>query len=153
MNNDIKTELLKSQKTASFPQLIHITNEDYGDFYFCNYYKDVSYNGNLYLSRCFTINPPEKTSKEIGNATLNFSIINNNFVEMIRNTSKPSYISFIGMIVYNDDKIEPIEENRFILRNATWNDSSLTWNMVFDERMDILIPCDIMNSLTCAGCV
>ena len=149
----LKKELLKTEKTASFPFLIHIHNDDLGDFYYCNYHNDIEYGGKTYKSRYFEINPPEKTQERIGNATLSFSVANTEWVEKIRETQKRSTIEFVGAVIYDDNTVEPIEDNKFTLTSAQWNESMLTWEMVFDENMDILIPCDVMNSLNCAGCV
>lgn len=153
MNERIKKELLKTEGTSSFPYLIHVHNDDLGDFYYCNYWKDITYEGKVYKASSFQIDPPEKTQSKIGNATFSFSIADQAWIEKIRSTQKRSTIEFVAVIVYENDTIEPIEDNIFTLTSARWNESTLTWDMIFDENMDILIPCDIMNGLNTPGCV
>lgn len=153
MTNKGKSEVLKTERTATFPYLIHVHNDDLGDFYFANYYKDVTYNGKTYLKSSFQIDPPDKTQSNIGNATLTISVADQVWIEKIRNTQKRSTIEFVAVIIYEDDSIEPIEENQFVLTSASWDESVLTWQMIFDENMDILTPCDIIGGLNCAGCV
>lgn len=153
MNTKLKRELLKTERTATFPYLVHIHNDDLGDFYYVNYYKDITYNGQVYKASCFAIDPPDKTESNIGNATFSFPIVDQVWIEKIRQTQVRSKMEFVGIVIYEDETIEPMEENNFVLTSASWNESVVTWQMIFDDNLDILIPCDIMNSLTVAGCV
>lgn len=153
MNEKLKKELLKNRKTSLYPYLVHINNEDFGDFYFTDYYNSVTYDEKTYESANFQITPSERTQSGIGNAQFSFSVVDQKWIEKIRNTQKRSTINVISVIIYDDNTVEPIEENNFVLTSINWDESSAIWDMVFDDRMDILIPCDVINGLNCPGCV
>jgi hypothetical protein len=60
----------------------------------------------------------------------------------------------MATIVYDDGNyagIEAIEEMEFMLRGANWNDTVISWNMVFDSAMGIMVPSDRATALKCPG--
>lgn len=153
------TALALAQETrARFPYLIHIHNDDYGDFWYANSDKSIDFEGHTYQSACFSLTPPERTTTGISNATLTISAINQEWIYKIRQTQKRSSMEFIAAMVYDSAKTgdvicEPIEENRFTLTSASWNEENITWEAVFDDTMSIQVPCDDGSAQTTPGCV
>lgn len=156
MTNNAKHELLIQRTRARFPYLIHIYNEDFGDFYYCNCNEDIVYGGHTYTASVFEITPPERTDSSIGNAMLRISSVDMQWIRKIRNTQKRSRISFVASIEYysgNQKAIEAVEENEYTLVKASWDGSTMIqWEMIFDEDMDILCPPDIAGPGNIPGC-
>jgi hypothetical protein len=147
---------IASQRTAArFPYLIKITHPDYPDMFFANSSQDITYKSDIYNAATFSVQPPDRDGSKIGDATLTMSAIDQVWIEKIRGTQKPAKLQFIAVIVYDQGStigIEPLEENSFTLRAASWNELAITWNMVFDEVQSILIPSDLCNAQTAPGC-
>ena len=151
MTNKAKSELFKMQTRAKFPFLVHIHNDDLGDYRYINSDTNETFEGKVYEAGYFYIDPAEQTESSIGNARLTISAVDRTWIEKIRTTQKRSTIRFIAAIVYTEDgtkKIEPIEDNAFELTSAQWNDDVITWTMIFDDKMNILIPCDTIGANT-----
>lgn len=148
-------EISRMQTQAEFPFLIHIYNEDFGNFYFVNSDSSITFGNHTYQPALFTIEAGEKTETSIGNATLNISALpdanGTNWIERIRNTQKRSTVRFVGTIV-NNNEVEPLWDMKYTLTQATWNELTISWTMEYDTNMQILIPCDIADANTTAGC-
>jgi len=143
---------IASQRTiADFPYLIKISHPDYIDMYFANSSKDVIHKGITYEASTFTIQLPDRDGAKIGNATLTISAIDQFWIERIRTIQKPAALQFIAVIV-NDGQVEELENNSFTLRASNWNEISITWEMIFDENMAIVVPADKCNAMTTPGC-
>lgn len=159
MTNLAKQQILRQQMHAMFPYLIKIEHDDYGTFYYANTDSDITYDSHTYTACCFSIQPPDKTESKIGDAKLNFSAIYNNreWVKKIRNTVKRGTITLVASIIYTAgnvvDGLEPIYDTEFKLTDVSWDESTLSWTMKFDEGMDIVMPCDKLDEIICAGVV
>lgn len=133
----------------------HIANDGTETIYrYANADKPVTYNDEVYESAVFKITPPETTSTKIGNATLTISAVDQQWIEKIRKTKKRAFIKFVAIIQYADNEemvAEPIFDNDFVLTNASWDDISITWNMVFDDKWDIKVPSHLCDSINCPG--
>jgi len=156
LSNSAKKEILKQQARASFPYLIEISNET--ELYrYCNSDEDILFEGNLYESCYFTIQPPEKSDDKIGDGKLSLSIIDTVWIKRIRETQSRYNLHFVAIIDYKDDSnqrtFEKIENLNFILTSADWEDTVITWTMKFDEDMDIMMPIDKMTELVCPAIV
>jgi len=154
-----KQQMLRQQMHAMFPYFIKIEHEDYGTFYYVNADEDIEYDNQTYMAVTFSIQPPDKSESKIGDAKLTFSAIYNNreWVKKIRDTVKRGKITLTGMIVYSAenvvDGIEPIYDTEFTLTDVSWDESTLSWTMKFDEGMDIVMPCDTLDEIICPGVV
>ena len=154
-----KQQILRQQMHAMFPYFIKVEHPDYGTFYYVNADNDMTYDNQTYTACCFSIKPPDKSENKIGDAKLEFSTIYNNreWVKKIRNTVKRGTITVMASIVYTAentvDGIEPIYDTEFTLTDVSWNETDLSWTMKFDEGMDIIMPCDKMDEIICAGVV
>jgi hypothetical protein len=151
--------LARQRKVARFPYLIKIEYEEDNNvftLYFVNSDEPVTYEGNIYNAASFSIEPPSRDGDKVGDATLTISAIDQFWIQKIRAVQKPAKLLFIAVIVYDEENgregVEPMEEMSFTLRLASFNEISVTWTMVFDERMAILVPVDICNAMNTPGC-
>jgi hypothetical protein len=148
-------QLIARQETyAKFPFLIKITHKEFGIFRYANSDEDITYDGEVYQAAYFTVDPPDKDEGKIGDAALTISAVDQFWIEKIRDTQIAARITFMAAIVYDDGVIsgvEPIEEMDFTLRSVNWNEEAITWAMVFDENMAIIVPCDKATALKCPG--
>jgi hypothetical protein len=148
-------QLIARQETyAKFPFLIKITHETFGIFRYANSDEDIMYDDEIYQAAYFTIDPPNKDGSKMGDGQLTISAVDQFWIEKIRNTQIAAKITFIASIVYDDGSVqgvEPIEEMNFTLRSVNWNETTISWAMVFDERMAIVVPCDKLTALKCPG--
>jgi hypothetical protein len=155
MTNYAQREIARRNTQAKFPALIEITHDDMGPFRYANSDQDIMYDGQTYLASVFSIEPPDKDGDKIGNARITISTIDQEWIERIRSTQKPAKLRFVATIVYDKDgkvEVEKLEENSFTLRSASWNEIAISWELVFDENMTILLPAEDCTVLTCPGC-
>jgi hypothetical protein len=148
-------EIARQRTAAKFPFLIEITHPVYETMRYANSSQNISYQGNIYYAASFAINPPDRDGSKIGNATLSISAIDQFWIEKIRETQEPAELRFIAVIVYDEgfiSGVEPLEENKFTLRAVNWNETVITWTMVFDETMSLVVPSETCNAQTCPGC-
>jgi hypothetical protein len=154
MTSKAKQRIARRQTYAQFPYLLKIVHEILGIFLYANSDKDITYKGNVYKAACFTLDPPDKDGSKIGDGQLTISAVDQEWIEKIRSTQIAAKITFTAMIVYNDgvvSGVESIEEMDFTLRNVSWGEDTITWTMVFDENMAILVPCDKCTALKTPG--
>ena len=152
-------EMRMMETQARFPYLIHIHNDDYGDFYYANSSTAIRYGGVTYSPSWFRFSPPERSESSIGSASITISALpdeqGSSWIEKIRGTQRRSVIDIVALIVYDDSGTavcEAVESMRFELTGASWNDETITWQMVFDDNMNILVPCDICTASVTPGC-
>jgi hypothetical protein len=153
----IQQLLARQRKNGSFPYLIQIEYEDGGRTVTMNYVneaEDITFEGKVYNAASFHIEPPGRDGDKIGDATLTISAIDQFWIQKIRAAQKPAKLLFIAVVVYEDGSrmAERMEEMSFTLRVARFNEMSITWTMVFDERMSIVVPSDACNAMTTPGC-
>ena len=60
----------------------------------------------------------------------------------------------MAIIVYDEGSsgIEALEENSFTLRAASWDETSISWEMSFDERLGIIITSVKCTPFIAPGC-
>lgn len=160
LSNKAKQQILRQRIHAMFPYFIRITFPSMGTFRYVNTDEDMSYQGETYLASTFSINPPEKTESKIGDGQLTFSAIYNSgeWIKKIREcpSDERGTIEIIAAIIYTADNtidgIEPIYDLEFSLTDASW-ENEISWVMKFDDGMDIVMPCDVMDEIICPGVV
>ncbi len=70
---------------------------------------------------------------------------------MVRSTNSRMQVRFIACMVYvaNDDTvIEPLDDISFTLTDAQWDESTIEFGMMLDDKMSVLIPCDVASTRT-----
>ena len=150
-----KYQMLRMDSQARFPYFVEIRNEDLGVFRYVNLDEDKVFMGDTYTASWFTVTPPERNESSISNAKITISSVDQEWIQRIRSTQKRSTIRFVAAIDYEQgggEVIEPLADNMFVLTSASWDDLTITWDMVFDENMSIMIPCDIAGPLNVPGC-
>lgn len=150
-----KYQLLRMESHARFPFFIEIKNDDFGTFRYVNADTNKILDGQEYTAAWFSVSPPERNESSISNAKLTISAIDQEWVSKIRQTQKRSSVRFIACIQYDSggtEVIEPMEDTSFTLTSVSWDDISITWDMIFDDNMNIMVPCDIAGSLNIPGC-
>lgn len=156
-----KQKLSRLECFAMFPYLIEVTLSNGNVYRYANCDRDITYNENgtvkNFLGGWFEIDRPEEKENEISNGTLTISAIDETFKMIIRTQNKRATIRFVATILYDDNNniefIEPLEDREFTLTDASWNDTAISWTMVFDIINDITIPCDTATSVKCPMCV
>jgi len=116
---------------------------------------DLEYNGETYRAASFKFTPPEMRDGKYGNATLTISCITQEVIEVIRTLQSRATATAVAAFAFDDEgvlEIDPIEEFTFVLTNVTWSGVYATWQMIFDDRMSVVVPVDIMTALSCPGC-
>jgi hypothetical protein len=155
MTNYAQREIARRNTQAKFPLLIEITSDDIGSLHYANSDQDIIYEGDIYYASIFALEPPDKDGDKIGNARITISAIDQEWIYRIRSTQKPARLRFIAVIIYGDNgnyQLEKLEENSFTLRSASWNEIAISWDLIFDENMTILLPAEDCTALTCPGC-
>jgi len=154
----IQQQIVRMETRAKFPYLIEITDPEGNIYRYANSDTDIEYeeNGvtNTFTAGYFKITPPEKTQTGFKDAKLTISALDQVWIEKIRSTQKRSTVRFLAVIMYEEDGnkyAEPTEDVTMSLTNATWNDTTIEWNMKFDDSLDLLIPCNKATSFTYPG--
>jgi hypothetical protein len=149
-------QIARQRTAANFPCLIEISHPDYpAGLFYTNASENITYDGKVYNTAVFSIQPPDRDGSRIGDAALTMSAIDQVWIEKIRSTQTPAKLKFIAVIVYEEGSIagiEPLVENSFTLRAANWNELSITWAMHFDENMALVITSVKCNAQITPGC-
>ncbi len=151
-----KKEILKQNCHANFPYFIEITNGDNGEVYrYVNMDESQLYLGNVYEAAAFDIKPFEQTQEKISNGTLTLYDASLNLVPIVRESVEPFTIRFTAAVRYESTSswsCESIEENQATLGDFSWsNGNEISCTMIFDEDMDISMPCDKFDEVTTPG--
>lgn len=150
LSNLAKQKILRLETYAKFPYLITVTLPDDTVWRFVNCDEDVVYDSHTYTAGYFEITPPNRTNTEIGDGKLTISTIDQTWIEQVRNITERAKLAFVACILYNDsgsvDTIEAIDELSFELVNASWDGTSMSFDMKYDEGMSIVLPCDTANA-------
>lgn len=155
VTNKGKSKLVGMQSDALVPYLIEIDSPDFGMFRYTNIDSAVTFEGHVFTPAYFEISPPEKTEGTIGNAKISISAVNQEWIIRIRDGDGQSKLRLIHCLVYEDGgqiKVEGIEDTDFSLTNADWGDDTISWDMEYDDVMQVMVPCDVADSLNMAGC-
>jgi hypothetical protein len=123
--------------------------------YYTNASENITFEGNVYSASAFSIQPPDRDGAKIGDAVLTMPAVDQVWPEKIRGTQKPAKLRFIAAIVYVEGSvagIEPLEENSFTLREADWDEISVSWSVRFDEGMAVIITSVKCGAQTTPGC-
>ena len=155
-NNGAKHEVLKQSSTASYPFLIKITHNNQV-YRFAKYWEDVTFACEIYKASNFTFTPPEESTDGIKDANLSLSDVDQTWIEKIRkaNTFDLITVEFVAVIIYDGNgvmNISEIENILFNVKTVNGNGITLDIDLSFDEKTSVNIPCDVMDSVKCAGC-
>ena len=154
MTNVAKQKLTRTETDASFPYLIEITYKDKEGTVHTERYVNADeakeYNDETYAPISFSVTPPSMDNTSVTDGKLSISDIDNNFIEKVRDTQERMKCVFVAVIDYDssgNEVIEEMETMSFILVKASWNETELSFNMLFDDRMNIMCPPDVATVL------
>lgn len=152
MTNTAQKKIVRTNTDASFPFFIDIYYKDkQGIFHQENYVNADEakvFNGITYEPLYFSVTPPSQDNTSVTDGKITMSDIDNGFIEKIRNTQERIKCVFVAGIVYDEsgeEIIEEIETMTFFLVKAQWNESELSFTMMFDDRMNLNVPLDVAN--------
>jgi hypothetical protein len=154
MTHKAEQLIARMETYAKFPFLITITHDEFGPFRYANAHTSITYEGEIYEAAYFTLEPPDKDGSKIGDGQITISAVDQFWIEKIRTTQIAAHIRFMAVIMYDDGSIsgiEPMEAMDFTLRAVRWDETRITWAMVFDEAMSMVVPGDRATALKCPG--
>lgn len=150
MTNKAKQLAVRMETYAKFPYLIEITFWDKNDNKiverYANCEEDITFEDYVYKASFFKIKPPSRSNSEISDGTLTYSTIDQSWIQKIRDCKHRAKIRFLACIIYNEDNnvsmVEKIDDMKFTLTKCVWNERTVRWTMMFDDRMNLIIPVD-----------
>ena len=158
MTNLAKQKMVRMEVQASFPYLIEITYQNAVGTTITERYvnadSDKVFNGNTYTASFFQVKPPSRNSNSISDGQLTLSTIDQSWIVKVREAPKRMKCKFVACILYgegNTETIEEIETMTFTLIKASWNESTMSFTMMFDDRMNLMFPLDMANELKVVG--
>lgn len=154
MNTAVQNLLVQTDVPASFPFLIEIwkPSDPTNIERFVNASEDKVFEEHTFTASYFKIQPPEKSDSGIKDASITISTIDQSWIERVRSTNERYKIRFIAVIDYDDngtEHIEPLDDIVFTLTNATWQETTIQFSMIFDEGMNIVMPCQKLDQFAC----
>ncbi len=154
MTNGAKRRIVRTDTEASFPYLIVITYKDSLGVVHTERYvnADVAkvYDGQTYNPMYFSVTPPSMDNSSVTDGKLSFSVIDNNFIEKIRDAQERMKCIFVAVMDYEEngnEVIEEIETMSFTLVKAKWNETEASFDMLYDDRMNLNVPLDVATVL------
>lgn len=152
MTHNAEVQMVRMETFAKFPYLIAITYEENGHrkvLRLANTDQDVVYGGVTYAGAYFQITPPTRTNSSISDGKITFSTIDQTWIERVRNQQGKMTCEFIACISYDDNNeisgFEEIERIKFTMKNAGWNDKTIQFTLMFDDKMNLVVPCCITS--------
>lgn len=163
LSNKGKQQILRQQMHASFPFLIKITWGNGEVTRHCNADNDIEFQKDgesqsyTYSACVFSVARPSASESGYGTGTFKFSRLgdNSNVIRILRQTSERATIEIVGAIIYAEGQseiIEDIYDVEYYLTKPTWgDDSDITFTLKLDDNLDLQMPCDTLDEITCAG--
>lgn len=157
MTNLAKQRIVRTETMAKFPYLIDVTYEIGGvscTEHYANSDDPITYGGRTYQPAFFTVVPPEMRDSSVTDGKLTLSTVDQTWILKVRNADKRMKCRFVACIVHDADGgeiVEEIETMTFTLIKASWNESTLSFTMMFDDRLNLSVPLDMANELKVPG--
>lgn len=161
MTKNANQQMVRLQTFAMFPYLIVIRYVDQnGDSHterYANLDEDITYENEVYSACYFKVTPPTRDNSSISDGKIEFSTIDQSWIEKVRNAQSRFTCEFISAIKYDDNNqisgFEEIDRTKFTLTKANWNEKTISFTMMFDDRMNLCVPCDTANAYKCPALV
>lgn len=155
MTTNSQKQLLRMETYAKFPYLIVVKYKDEDDVsheeYFVNKDEDVIYQEQTYQACYFQVVPPTKSNSGLSDGRITFSTIDQSWIQRVRSAVGRITIEFIACIDYSaietSNYIEEIEKTKFTLIKSSWNDTEIQFTMMYDDRMNLVVPSDVCNNI------
>lgn len=149
-------EIYRLETSAMFPALLKISytiDSVPGQLRLVNNTEDMVFEGETFSAASFKYTAPKHTDKKVGNGTLSISCADQKIIEIIRSIKDRAQAEVVAAFYYDQGTIvfEGLEEWKFDLTKVTWDEIVATWQMEYDNRMSLLVPCDKMTAQKCPG--
>ena len=151
-------EIYRLETSAMFPALLKISytiDSVPGQLRLVNNTEDMVFEGETFTAASFKYTAPKQTDKKIGNGSLSISCANQKVIEIIRSmpVGYRAQAEIVAAFYYDQGTVvfEGLEEWKFALTKVTWDEIVATWQMEYDNRMSLLVPCDKMTAQKCPG--
>lgn len=152
-SNKTQRNLSKLTTYAQFPYLIVIKYKDNNDVLYTEYYvnkdNNVTYQEHIYNACFFKIKPPTRNNSSVSDGEITFSTVDQTWIQKVRNCKGRITCEFVACIDYSavdtENVIEEIDHIKFTLIKAQWNESTIRFTMMYDDRQNLLVPSDICS--------
>lgn len=152
-----QARMLRLDSMARFPYLMEIITASGEVTRFANTDDEVEWDNQTYYPCSFNIVAPDVKENSVGNGNITMSAIDQTLIMAVRKQQEKLRIRFVAVIEYEDDfaidTIEAMEDTEFKLANVTWDDLTISGTLIFDDLMDVNLPCDVSNSQNCPALV
>jgi hypothetical protein len=140
-----KTALFAQQTGAVLPFLIDIVSSaPAATFHLVNNTEAVTYGGQEYLPFPFKLDPPDETSEQISNARLTICAVDLSLIEAIRNATGTLTMTAIAVIV-DGANVEALVPWTFTMRSISYNAETISADLIYEDRLQNLMPKDAMT--------
>lgn len=135
--------MFQSDTSAMFPVLIEIDHDSLASplRLVCNN-ADLTYGGNVYTAFPFRFDPPDETDDQIANARLTICNVDRSIVDIIRNLPSRATVSAIAAFYFDEGSLvfEPLASWEFSLANVTYNKSTVSGDLIYEDRLGVNVP-------------
>ncbi len=135
--------MFAQSSSGVFPILIKIEHASLPEpLRFVNNTEDLSYGGYVYHACPFRFDPPDETEDKITNARITIDAIDQTIVAAIRGMTTPATLTGVAMYWNNEGTpiFEPLVEWAFTLRDVEYDAFSVSGTLIYEDRLDIMIP-------------
>lgn len=160
-------ELFASGTDGSIPVLIDVTHDalvwdddqyeqENGHLRLINSPTAVRYDGHKYLPSYFSFTLPQEDGQKIGKTSVVISAIDQRVVQLIRSIkTKPrmSIVAFFAKPTETSFAFSKVYHYKFEASNASWDDSTAKWDLVFDPITQMNVPKDLGTRTRCPGII
>ena len=159
ITNKSKNKITKQNVDARFIHLVDVWHEDVGHFLYTDSDEEIFYDGQTWGKYDIDVVRPEVTSTGVSNGSISISSVDQTWIERIRNLNAvPGNERFkarlIGIMEYeegNETVQECLFDENYMLSDANWDGTTLSWTMIYDDNWAINIPVITCNSLVAYG--
>lgn len=158
MTNAGKQRLVRMETQASFPFFIKIHYDDgNGNEIVENYVncdEQKVFDGETYQPAYFIVKPPSRSNSTVTDGQLTLSTVDQSWIVKVRNAQKRMKCEVVGAMIYDTQggyTIESIEESSFTMVRASWNEETMSFALMFDDRMNLQVPMDIATTIKVTG--
>lgn len=135
----IRRQLYKQQSSVVLPILLDIDHASLSaPIRVVNNTEALTYGGNTYSPYAFRFDPPDETEDAISNARLTIDATDQTLIATIRSLSTSPTITGRAMFYYDESgtvEFEPIATWEFSLRNVQYDVSTISGELVYEDRL------------------
>ena len=160
-------ELFTSCTDGSIPVLIDVKHdaltwedEQYeqedGHLRLINSPTSVRYEGHKYLPSFFSFTIPQEDGQKVGKTSVVISAIDQRVVQLIRSIKTKPRMTIVALFAKPTETsfaFSKVFHYEFEASNASWDDSTAKWDLVFDPITQMNVPKDLGTKTRCPGII